>query len=334
MEINMKYELTENEKKMSADELYGLAVNTYIGEGEKEELEARYEAYLRAAIDKSGGEHLSARLALAEHLSHEDSKVIEAASLYAGIARKHGDARAAYKAGRMLYYNVKDNESVIGTAIELFRTAAEGNLAEAIVELARHYRYFAYDDEEGQRYAFSLLCRIDDTRLDAIYDLTVGRLYALYGEYARDGIGTECDPTLAFECFEMAVRRGEKVALSDLGECYFKGFGTECDLERALECFMETKHLGVSKYYIAMYYLYGLLGMLDEPEGVRWLKEAVEDGDGDAMYELATAMLRGTGTEQDLEGGIEMMKRAFDEGANIKAYEFLHQMFPEEYPMG
>ena len=132
----------------------------------------------------------------------------------------------------------------------------------------------------------------------------------------------------------MAVRRGEPLALSDLGECYFKGFGTEQDLERALECFMETKHLGVSKYYIATYYLYGLLGMLDEPEGVRWLKEAVEDGDGDAMYELASAMLRGKGTEQDLEGGIEMMKRAFDEGANIKAYEFLHKMFPEEYPMG
>ena len=30
----------------------------------------------------------------------------------------------------------------------------------------------------------------------------------------------------------------------------------------------------------------------------------------------------------------ELVKRAFDEGANIKAYEFLHQMFPEEYPMG
>ena len=94
----MKYNLTENEKRLSADELYGLAVDTYIGEGSEAEREARYEAYLRAAIERSGGEHLSARLALAEHLSHDDEKVIEAVSLYAGIAKKHGDARAAYKA--------------------------------------------------------------------------------------------------------------------------------------------------------------------------------------------------------------------------------------------
>lgn len=329
----MSYELTEKERSMSADELYGLAVDIYVGEGSDAECEARYEAYLRAAIERSGGEHSAAKLSLAELLERQDGRIIEAASLYAAIAKKHRYARAAYKAGKLLYYKTNDKDAVIDEALELFKLAAEAGLAEAIVELARYYMCHAYDDKEGQRYAFSLLSRVDDTRLEALHDITMGMLYSLYGEYAREGYGTECDPALAFDCFDMAVRHGNTIALTYLGECYFKGFGTEQDLERAFECFMESSHLGTSKYYIGMYYLYGLSGRLDEPEGIRWLKEAVDIGDGDAMYELALATIDGRGTPKDENLGIEMMKRAFDEGASMMAYEFLNKMFPDEYPM-
>ena len=328
----MAYELSEKELAMTPSQLYDLAIFEYARDKENER-EERFVALLRAAIKKSGGRHVRALWALAEHLSIDDATKLEAAKLYERIAKRHGDARAAYYAGYLLYYRADKSETTRKRALSLLTMAAEENIAEAIEMVATHYRIFGYSDAEGERLAARLLKKVEDTRLFAFHTSTMGNVYDLLGHYLSEGCGCEADPKGAFEAFEMAVNYGNRVCLCDLGECYLNGFGVECDPARAFECFMETKYLAASKYRIGYAYIYGIGAEKNEAVGIKWLKEADESGDADATFELALAAIEGRGVEKDEEKGIEIMRRAFDEGASMRAYEYLAKLFPDEFPM-
>ena len=210
------YELSENEKTLSAGKLYDLAIFEYARDKENERDE-RFVALLRAAIKKSGGRHVRALWTLAEHLSINDKTKIEAAKLYERIAKRHGDARAAYYAGYLLYYRADKSETTRKRALSLLTMAAEENIAEAIEMVATHYRIFGYSDTDGERLAARLLKKVEDTRLFAFHTSTMGDVYDLLGHYLSEGLGCEVDPKGAFEAFEMAVNYGNRVCLCDLG---------------------------------------------------------------------------------------------------------------------
>ncbi len=329
----MAYLLTDEEMNMSADELYELAVEVYIGEGDIYEREERHDELLRAAIKKVKGGHLRSMWALADSLSSNESGRLEAAKLYERIAKNYGDERAAYFGGYILYFKTHGSEHTLNRAMKLLTFASEKNIAEAIEIVGNHYMYFDYLDKEGHALAARLLKKAEDTRLFAFRESTMGRLYELLGEYLSEGRGTPCDPKGAFEAFEMAIRYGNTLTEHDLGECYLTGFGTQKDPQKAFECFMNTKHLYASQYRIGWCYLYGEGVDKDEIEGMKWLADAAAGGDGNAMYEYALATIEGRGVAKNEKIGISLMKEAFEEGASMSAYNYLNKLFPEDYPL-
>jgi TPR repeat protein len=319
--------------EMSADELYEHALFVYNRDGGEAEKSERFEALLRLAIKKKRGGHVKAMRCLADHLELYEKRLIEAAKIYEKLATKHNDAHAAYKGGYIFYYKADASAETEERALGLLSIAAEANIAEAIVMVAEHYMLFAFGDEEKLAYAAKLLKKIEDTRLHAYRDSTMGRFYYLLGSYLKDGLGTECDPEGAFDAFQMSIRVGSYLTEYDVGECYLTGFGTEKDTKKAFECFMNTKELYSSQYRIGWCYMYGEGVEKDEAEGIKWLGEAALNGDADAMYEYALATIEGRGVEADAERGLSLMEEAFDEGASMSAYNYLNKLFPDDYPL-
>ena len=60
--------------------------------------------------------------------------------------------------------------------------------------------------------------------------------------------------------------------------------------------------------------------------------KAAEAGHIGSQSYLGRMLSMGEGVEKNYDAGIDLMRRAFDECGIFEAYEYLHEIFPEEYP--
>lgn len=312
-----------------ADKIYDEAQEAEIfGFGDEKEEKRALDLYREAA----GMGHFLSQWHLAEHLYlFGDSKRDEAECYkwYEACALQHKYPPAMYHAG--IHYML--SRKGVRKGVFFLEQAAEKGIGEAIAWLGRHYIHWR-KSEKLHRKGFKLLCKVYEGKVSYLYgDDTRGDLYCLLGDCYKEGKGTKVNPEMAFKSYKVASDEGDLDGQVQLGRCYMEGFGVEKDGKKAFECFnISSEYYGDAQYMVGMCYLNGIGVKKDEKEGVRWLEMAVEDNWGEPMYRLALCYINGVGVEKDYDKGIELMKRAFDEGAIFEAYEYLHEIFPDEYP--
>lgn len=151
------------------------------------------------------------------------------------------------------------------------------------------------------------------------------------------GHGVASDADRALELYLAAAEGGSRDAMYNLGILFDKGRGVAVDAPQAAQWFEEATLKGHSEaeYALALLQLQGGRGVPQDLEGAaRGLGHVVErEGDKlpDAQFMLGLMKLRGEGTEKDVLGGVDLIRRAADLGHNEALLQFpaLHAALEE-----
>lgn len=96
--------------------------------------------------------------------------------------------------------------------------------------------------------------------------------------------------------------------LLDKGTNYLHGFGgVDEDYEQAMNYFVRAMEAGSIKAMgeIGFMYQYGYGVTKNKSEAVKWYRRGAELGDTDSMNSLADCLLKGIGTDKDIDGAIQ-----------------------------
>ena len=92
---------------------------------------------------------------------------------------------------------------------------------------------------------------------------------------------------LAFTLLTEARALGLMEAIYNLGVCCHYGYGTDVDLSKAFALYLESAEAGYGKgmELVGRFYNRGIFVKRDRTQAERWLKNAMESGDPDAVEE-------------------------------------------------
>lgn len=113
----------------------------------------------------------------------------------------------------------------------------------------------------------------------------------------------------ALELLRQAVDRGYPIALSVLGMAYFDGDGVERNVETAKQWWLKAAAKGENGAFYNLAVVYNGIDR-NYPEGVKWLRRAVDAGNVDAMNELARLYMQGQGVPKDIKESVALTRRA------------------------
>ncbi len=101
------------------------------------------------------------------------------------------------------------------------------------------------------------------------------------------GDGVPEDNDLAFTLLTEARALGHMEATYNLGVCCHYGYGTDIDLSKAFALYLESAEAGYGKgmELVGRFYNRGIFVKRDRTQAERWLKNAMESGDPDAVEE-------------------------------------------------
>lgn len=128
------------------------------------------------------------------------------------------------------------------------------------------------------------------------------------------GLHLPQDKARAHNLFHLASLQGEAWATYLLGLTYEHGDGVEVNLEEAIACFEKaSSEVTRAKYCLGrLYFFTEDPGVQDRALGVKWIKQAADEGDADAQALLGDIFLRGWGVEPNANKACEWFKQAAD----------------------
>ncbi len=115
--------------------------------------------------------------------------------------------------------------------------------------------------------------------------------------------------------YEEAANKKCADALYNLGCMYHYGTGVSADINKAIFYYRQSAELGCA---MAQYNLYVVLKSQGKiQEAYQWAEKAAAQNQQDAMGDLGSALVQGNGVTQDVERGLEMLKKSADMGCNV-----------------
>jgi localization factor PodJL len=132
-----------------------------------------------------------------------------------------------------------------------------------------------------------------------------GDALALFEIGARytDGRGVKTDLAEAAKWYQLAADRGSAPAEYRLANFYEKGNGVTRDIDKAKALYKSAAEKGNASamHNLAVLYATGVGGTPDFAEAARWFKDAANLNVRDSQFNLAILYARGNGVPQDLE---------------------------------
>lgn len=145
-----------------------------------------------------------------------------------------------------------------------------------------------------------------------------GDSLALFEIGARytDGRGVKIDLAEAAKWYKLSADRGLAPAEYRLANFYEKGTGVTRDVEKAKTLYKSAAEKGNASamHNLAVLYATGVGGTPDFSEAARWFKQAAELNVRDSQFNLAILYARGNGVPQDLEETYKWFAIAAREG--------------------
>lgn len=136
------------------------------------------------------------------------------------------------------------------------------------------------------------------------------------GSRYTDGRGVKTDLAEAAKWYALAADRGLAPAEYRLANFYEKGTGVTRDVEKAKTLYKSAAEKGNASamHNLAVLYATGVGGTPDFAEAGRWFKQAAELNVRDSQFNLAILYARGNGVPQDLEETYKWFAIAAREG--------------------
>ena len=115
------------------------------------------------------------------------------------------------------------------------------------------------------------------------------------------GKGVAQDDVEAVKWYRKAVDQGNAIAQSSLGFCYERGRGVAKDQVEAVKLYRKAADQGnaLAQYFLAVCYADGKGVAKDDVEAVKWLRKAADQGDASCQYILGYCYERGKGVVKD-----------------------------------
>lgn len=203
------------------------------------------------------------------------------------LAADKGDARAQIAIG-LMYEEGRHIRRNNDEALKWFKRAAESGDAEARYELGMKYQR----DKEDQEAFKWLKLAADQGQVEAMYHL--GRIY----EYGK--LGVEHNVAEAMKWHARAAEQGHKRATDNLEEL------------KKMEPLLHAAGKGDAEAQCKLGEMYR---WRNNPEALKWLKLAADQGQVEAMYELGDIYGDGKcGVERNEEEAVQWFTRAADQG--------------------
>ena len=277
------------------------------------------------ALKKQG--FFPAYRALAEiYLKRGDETLFPEAFRMLSLAAARGDAQAmnlladCYSGG----WGVERSPTERITWLE--RAASAGSM-EACAKLA-----YCYERGDGVRQDPAKALRLYAEAAASGLPMAQVKLAEAYAF----GIGVNQDLLHARKLFEKAASAGDARAIFSLGLFALQGTGEEPNEKKAAALFLAAANLGDThaQFNVGNFYMQGRGGLPQDPgEAFRWFLQAAQAGSPRAQRELAFCFLNGTGTAADFEQGMKWLRQAVHNG-DVPAKEFLDDVLPVRPPEG
>lgn len=146
-----------------------------------------------------------------------------------------------------------------------------------------------------------------------------GEANRMLGIISADTVGGGKDAKKAFDYFTAATELGDSVAIYLLGKAYDNGEGTVQNLEKAARYYIQAAEAGYPQAQADAGWLYirGYKGVAkDEAKAVKYLKDAVDAGNADAMAYLGFAYEEGKGIDKDEAKALELYSQSAEAGSS------------------
>lgn len=136
------------------------------------------------------------------------------------------------------------------------------------------------------------------------------------GARYTDGRGFKIDLAEAAKWYQLSADRGSAPAEYRLANFYEKGTGVTRDVEKAITLYKSAAEKGNASamHNLAVLYATGVGGKSDFSEAARWFQQAAELNVRDSQFNLAILYARGNGVPQDLEETYKWFAVAAREG--------------------
>ena len=168
----------------------------------------------------------------------------------------------------VLLGNICENNDEPEKALKCYRSAADQNYADGLMNLGRCYWY-------------GIGCNVDGLKGVQLLEKSLGMgaddaNYWLGMVYYFGGNEIKANGALAFKYFSAACEYGIAYAMKYLGHCYYLGFGTNENKDKAREYYLEAVKRGIKDAVIAY-------AFVDCASMKIWGREGIEN----AMFENA-----------------------------------------------
>jgi len=154
-------------------------------------------------------------------------------------------------------------------------------------------------------------------------------IYNLGVAFYHGKYGKQHDPAKGCDLLEDAARLGYAPAKTALANCFRIGNGRPEDEARAIEWYREAIADGdrEAMHTLGTMYLIDTEDPVYWPEGVRLLEMALDgDGDGATSFILGVAYFKGRGVEQDYQKAFNLFSRAATRG-HLLAIALFYEIF-------
>ncbi len=144
-----------------------------------------------------------------------------------------------------------------------------------------------------------------------------GTAMTLLGWMHEKGFGVPPNAREAIQWFHKAAERGHPLAQAYAGCWYVNGGGGPENVPRGVAWIREAAAKGVdlAQADLGILYLTGEAGVRkDPPEGLRWLRKAVDNGHAHGQYGLGSAYYGGIGVEKDVAAGLKLLVESAEGG--------------------
>lgn len=317
----------------------------FSGDGVKKS-RRKAEKYLKKAADKNSAEAFAELGKLARNDIFGDGELAEK---YLSKAVSLGSAEAAYLIGRLYYqagrvprnkdkaeqwykiavekgyapalYELGDiylsqYEGRAEESLALFEKAAEGGVAEAYLKLAELYGYNFADRPDSADKALKYLKTAAEMGVKGAQRELGTALYL--------DVGNEKN---AIAALEKAAEEGDDIAMSLLGDLYYKGLAVKRDFDRAYYWYSRhfDKYSEPTYFGLGRCYLYGVGVKCNKAKGFKYLTAAAKYLP-QAKYELGNCYFNGWGVKRDSEMAKQLWEQAAEEDYDL-AREALEENF-------
>lgn len=152
------------------------------------------------------------------------------------------------------------------------------------------------------------------------------------GDYYADGTVVKENHEKAFECFMKSAMQGNSEGMRNVAICYERGFGVVSNVEESLIWMRKAAELGNDDALLSMAFKYGIGRYVakDRAMAFRYFVKAADAGSVRALAYVGWNMIEGSGTDEDVEGGVQLLTRSASLGCSF-ACEKLADFYLDGY---